>query len=274
MTTAGAIRGALCDAAAHESVAQAASEADPRAGLSRRERDAWLERGYLGPYTLVTPEEMASIRERIDADIFTGEAARPASERNHDRHLDHPSVWRLCSHPALVERVAGLIGPDLILWRTNFQVKLAGEGGVPWHQDGAYFGLQPCVLVSAWIAIDEATRDNGCLQVIPGSHHHILPHQHDPGLDAFSRSIASTAIDVASAVSFELKPGEFVLFNEFTAHGSPPNRTTARRLGLTPRITTPFVRVPGKGDGTPRPVSLLRGQDYLGENLLSPPPRG
>jgi non-heme Fe2+,alpha-ketoglutarate-dependent halogenase len=241
-------------------------------GLTRLERDAWFERGYLGPYTLMSPEEMAEIRTQIDTDIFIGEATRPARDRNHDRHLDHSAVWKLCSHPALVERVVGLIGPDLILWRTNFQMKEGGEPGVPWHQDGAYFGLQPCVLVSAWIAIDEATIENGCLQVIPGSHHRRLPHSTDPNRDTFNQAIDPASIDVTTAVSFIMKPGEFILFNEFTAHGSPPNSTVKRRLGLTPRITVPFVRVPLGPSGQPRPVSLLRGKDYTGENNIVKPP--
>jgi len=240
--------------------------------LSRRERDAWLDQGFLGPFTLVSRAEMAAIRERIDHDIFIGEAARPAHERNHDRHLDHPLVWRLCSAPPLVERVAALIGPDLILWRSNFQCKEAGDEAVPWHQDGAYFGLQPCVLISAWIAIDEATVENGCMQVIPRTHHRALPHQSDPDRSTFGQSIAADAIDVGSAVTFPLAPGEFILFNENSAHGSGANRSTRRRLGLSPRITVPFVRVPDGPDGQPRPVSLLRGCDYTGEQRVMPPP--
>jgi ectoine hydroxylase-related dioxygenase (phytanoyl-CoA dioxygenase family) len=243
----------------------------PATALSRAEIDRWHEQGFLGPYTLVTPEEMARSRAIIDEQIFAKDQ-RPDSQRLHDRHLDLPEVWRLCSHPALVERVASLIGPDLILWRTNFQLKAAGGDGVPWHQDGAYYGLEPCVLVSAWIAVDEATRENGCLQVIPGTHHGPIPHLVDSSKSAFGKEIDRGALDLVKAVSFTLQPGQFVLFNENTAHGSEPNCTTGRRLGLSPRITVPFVRVMPQAPGVPRPVSLLRGRDYLGLNRLMPPP--
>jgi ectoine hydroxylase-related dioxygenase (phytanoyl-CoA dioxygenase family) len=239
--------------------------------LSRAEIDLWHEQGFLGPYTLVEPEEMARLRARIDDEIFTKDQ-RPDWQRLHDRHLDVPEVWSLCSNPALVERVAGLIGPDLILWRTNFQLKAAGGDAVPWHQDGAYYGLEPCVLVSAWIAVDEATRENGCLQVMPGTHHAPIPHLVDSSKSAFGKEIDRGALDLAKSVAFTLRPGQFVLFNENTAHGSEANRTASRRLGLSPRITVPFVRVPPIGQGQPRPVSLLRGRDYLGLNRLLPPP--
>ncbi len=240
--------------------------------LSPAEVARWHVLGYLGPYTLMPAAEMSACRARIDADIFVGERARAPRDRNHDRHLDHSTVWRIVSDPALVERVAGLIGPDLILWRTNFQEKNPGDAAVPWHQDGAYFGLQPCVLVSAWIAIDRATIANGCLRVIPGSHRQLLAHNQDASKDAFSKDIAAGQIDESAAVSFELEPGQFVLFNEFTAHGSQANSTQERRLGLTPRMTVPFVRVPPGADGAPRAVSLLRGRDYLGMNRCVPPP--
>jgi hypothetical protein len=238
--------------------------------LTRDEVQRWHDLGYLGPYTLVTPEEMARLRARIDADIFVAESARPARERNHDRHLDHPAVWRLCSLPPLVERVASLIGPDLILWRSNFQMKEPGDPAVPWHQDGAYYGLSPCVLVSAWIAVDEATRANGCLRILPGSHRRQLAHREDPSKEAFGKAIDFTDAELERAVSLELRPGEFVLFNEFTAHGSDENRTALRRLGLSPRITVPFVRI----DGGVRRVALLRGRDYAGLNQVVATPDG
>jgi len=240
--------------------------------LSLAQRSAWLEQGYLGPFDLVTPGEMQRLRAAIDREIFIREAQRPAPERDHDRHLDQPAVWELCSHPALVERVADLIGPDLILWRSNFQDKPAGGPAVPWHQDGTYFDLQPCILVSAWIAIDEATTANGCLQIIPGSHRSLQAHRHDPTRSTFSHSLAPTPEEIGRAVSFPLAPGQCLLFNEFTTHGSGPNTTGARRLGLTPRITVPFVRIPMSGDGQPRLVSLLRGSDYTRELRLAPPP--
>lgn len=241
--------------------------------LTLAERDRWLDQGWLGPFTLASVEEMAAMRARIDRDIFIAQKDVVRSQRNHDRHLDHADVWAICSAPALIERVASLLGPDLLIWRSNFQEKRVGDPGVPWHQDAAYFGLQPAVMVSAWIAIDEATEANGCLRVVPGSHHALWRHRHDPSAEAFARALDDDAVDLAKAVPFCLKPGEFVLFNELTVHGSEANRTDRRRLGLTPRITVPFVRVPSLADGGRRAVAMVRGRDYTGLHRVMPPPR-
>ena len=86
-----------------------------------------------------------------------------------------------------MERAASIIGPHLVLWRTNFQIKAPlseqedWDTEVPWHQDCAYFQPSPNVILSAWIAVDETTRANGCMQVLPGSHKRLYPHIEDPG---------------------------------------------------------------------------------------------
>ena len=169
-----------------------------RFALSDAEVEQYHRDGVLGPYPLLAEAEMEVARRVIDREII-GPAARDDHILHyHDRHLDHRSVCRICRRPELIDRVASLLGPDLMIWRSNFQVKppLAEAVGdaqqytkVPWHQDGAYFGLQPLVLVSAWIAISEATEENGCMQVVAGSHTQTFDHDHDPERRAFGRSV-------------------------------------------------------------------------------------
>lgn len=260
--------------------------------LSAAEVDRYHRDGVLGPYRLATPEQMAALREPILREVIAPAQRGDPSLDYHDRHLDHPAVCRLCRAPELVERIACLLGPDLMVWRSNFQVKqpLADTPAdqrryaeVPWHQDGAYFGLQPLVLVSAWIAITEATADNGCLMVVPGSHATTFAHSHDPERAAFGRSVPEQAIDPAAVRTLELRPGEFVLFNENTLHASGPNRTPHPRVGFTPRVSVPFVRVTGNprgagrdrarhAPGEPREVAMLRGHDYTGRQRVVPLP--
>ena len=260
--------------------------------LDAAEVEAYHRDGVLGPIQLVTPEQMAPLREQILREIIAPAEHEDGNLHYHDRHLDHGVVCRLCRGPELVERIASLLGPDLMVWRSNFQVKhpVAALGGdderpveVPWHQDGAYFGLQPLVLVSAWIAITEATSDNGCLLVVPGSHTTTFAHEQDPERTAFGRSVPQHAIDPATVRTLELRPGEFVLFNENTLHASGPNRTSAPRVGLTPRVSVPFVRVTGNPRGAgrdrarhapdePREVAMLRGHDYTGRQCVVPLP--
>ena len=262
--------------------------------LSNAEVEQYHRDGVLGPYPLLPEAEMEVAMRVIDREIIAPAAEDDPVLHYHDRHLDHRTVCRICRRPELIDRVASLLGPDLMIWRSNFQVKppvadAEGESTryleVPWHQDGAYFGLQPLVLVSAWIAITEATLDNGCMQVVAGSHTQTFRHDHDAERRSFGRSVPEAAIDRSAVRALELLPGEFVLFNENTLHASGPNRTARPRIGLTPRISVPFVRVTGNPRGAgrdrarhapdePREVAMLRGHDYTGRQRVVPLPCG
>ena len=156
---------------------------------------------------------------------------------------------------------------------------------MPWHQDGAYFDLQPQVLVSAWIAVTESTLENGCLKVVAGSHLQKFDHDIDSGRYEFERSVPEGATDRDSIRALVLRPGEFVLFNENTVHSSGPNQTSRPRVGLTPRISVPFVRVAGNPRGAGRDrsrhspdelreVAMLRGRDYTGRQRVVSLPCG
>ena len=251
--------------------------------------------GVLGPFRLVAPDLMALMRQRITDEIITpGERDDDPHLHYHDRHLDHETVCRLCRAPELVERIASLSGPDLLIWRSNLQIKqpLAEATGddkryteVPWHQDGAYFDLQPMVMVSAWIAITEATLDNGCLRVVRGSHRSTFDHEVDATRTSFHQAVPANAFDPANIRAFELSPGECVLFAANTLHGSGPNRTAHPRIALTPRVTVPFVHVTGNplyagldrdrhAPDEPRQVGILRGRDYTGRHHVVPLPCG
>ncbi len=271
---------------------------DLRYALSDTEVGAYHRDGIIGPFTLMSPEEMEEERFIIDREIVAPAGNDDDPDMHyHDRHFDHESVCRICRRPELVERVSSLLGPDVLIWRSNFQVKkpaavAVGDAKkytrVPWHQDGAYYDLQPHVLVSAWIAITESTEENGCLKVVAGSHLQTFDHDIDSGKFEFERSIPEDAIDHNSVRAFVMRPGEFVLFNENTVHSSGPNHTSQPRIGLTPRISVPFVRVTGNpryaggdwadraGDAPDelRKVAMLRGHDYTGRQRVVPLPCG
>ncbi|MDE0632253.1 MAG: phytanoyl-CoA dioxygenase family protein [Caldilineaceae bacterium] len=245
--------------------------------LSKDEVRLYHQQGWLGPYTLVSEEEMAGVRRRIDEEILEMGKAQGLAEKDyfHNRHLDNRCVYELLSHPNLVERAAALLGPHLVLWRTNFQIKAPlseqedWDTEVPWHQDCAYYQPSPNVILSAWIAVDETTKANGCMQVLPGSHKRLYPHIEDPDAEIFSREVDPSTFDASDAVDLELKPGEFIFFNESTLHYSPPNRSETRRFGITPRLTVPFVDV---GRREQIDVLMVKGEDYMGfYNVVEPP---
>jgi ectoine hydroxylase-related dioxygenase (phytanoyl-CoA dioxygenase family) len=99
----------------------------------------------------------------------------------------------------------------------------------PWHQDTAYFDWTPLGgILGTWIALDEATVENGCMQVIPGSHlDGPAPHFH-----VRDCQIADQRVRVERAVAIPLKPGGILFFSGLLHHGTPPNTTSLRRRGL------------------------------------------
>ena len=245
--------------------------------LSKDEVRLYHRQGWLGPFTLVSEEEMAAAREAIDAEILGPGRAQGLAERDyfHNRHLDNRVVYELLSNPKLVERAACLLGPHLVMWRSNFQIKWPRseqddwDSEVRWHQDCAYFQPSPNVILSAWIAVDDTTRANGCMQVMPGSHKRLYPHITDPEAEVFAKGVDPSTFDASEAVHLELRPGQFIFFNESTLHHSPANRTETRRCGITPRLTVPFVDV---GRREEIDVLMLKGEDYMGYyNVVQPP---
>lgn len=247
--------------------------------LSRREVARFHEEGYLGPFTLCTPEEMADARERIERDVLTADGPNPKN-RLQCRHLDRRVVYDLVTRPAVLDRMESLFGPDLVLWATYFFLKEPGGKEIPWHQDFFYWPIEPAVNLSAWIAVDPATSENSCVRIIPGSHRRVVPHGKSRDGMAFGDeadpAAVAKAMESAPVIEMELKPGEFFLFNERLLHQSEPNRSQKRRMGLTMRVTVPFVKVfHGQGPLFPGHKNMVvRGRDGMGFNDLAQPPLG
>ena len=235
--------------------------------LSRAEVDFFVANGYLGPYAAMTPADMAAVRREIEADVLTSDGPNPRS-RGQSRHMDQPVVYDLATHPAIIDRIAGILGPDLVIWATNFWNKAPGGAEIPWHQDINFWPLEPPINTSAWIAIDEVTVENSCVQIIPGSHRQSLPHTKAKDEMAFGKMADPDAVDATGAIDMELKPGEFFIFSERTLHRSSKNTSNKRRLGMSVRVTLPIVHI--NQDTSPlhpgHTAILAKGADTMGFN--------
>ncbi|MCJ8330520.1 MAG: phytanoyl-CoA dioxygenase family protein [Lentisphaeria bacterium] len=238
--------------------------------LSKEEVEKFQNDGYLGPFTLMSPEAMTECCERVDREVLSTKANFAASS-GQSRHLDCPVVWELCSHPEIVERMADIYGPNLILWRSNFFIKNPGDKEIPWHSDQNYWPLEPKLNISAWIALEDSTIENSCVQVIPGSQKKSIPHiPADPDM-AFDEMADPDFFDESKAVSLEMKAGQFIIFNEKTLHHSYANTSDKRRLALAVRVTVPFVKV-NSDELFPEHVNIaLKGDDYMGFNKFDTP---
>jgi ectoine hydroxylase-related dioxygenase (phytanoyl-CoA dioxygenase family) len=130
------------------------------------------------------------------------------------------------------------------------------------------------VSLSAWLALDPATTENGCVRVISGTHRSELPTNPASG-DPVRDSVREDVVDESRAFDIELDAGEFFLFSERLLHGSTENRTADSRTGLTVRLIEPWVSVDHARllDGMHRCI-LVRGSDGHGVNQLQGPPPG
>ncbi|MFW6059842.1 MAG: phytanoyl-CoA dioxygenase family protein [Phycisphaeraceae bacterium] len=226
------------------------------------------EQGYLGPYAAFTEQEMAELRPRVEQVL----ASDPPDHdtRVHNRHLDTVLVHELATTPAVLERMKAVMGEDLLLWRTNFFVKEPGAKEIPWHQDMNYWPIEPAVVISAWMAIDPATKENSCPQLIPGTHRKVIPHVKAGDEMVFKAQADGKRIDTSQAIDIEMKPGEFFLFNERTLHHSEPNRSDKRRIGLAIRVVPPIVRFLDY-DSPNHGAVVISGRDTMGFNRRAEP---
>ena len=244
--------------------------------LTRQERKFFEKNGYVGPFSICSPEEMDSIRKRIDTEVLPCPSIYH-SKPGQSRHLDKRVIFDLCSQPAIVDRVADLMEGNVVLWRSNFFVKPPGGNAVPWHQDGTYWPIEPKINVTAWLAIDPATAENSCVRVIPGTHKQFFPDSHFENQDERDRFELTHRthleyVEVDKAVNMVLKPGEFFLFSETILHASNLNRSSMRRLGLPIRYTRPDVKVDHDRVCRHHHCILLCGHDRHGLNRYGKPP--
>jgi non-haem Fe2+, alpha-ketoglutarate-dependent halogenase len=179
----------------------------------------------------------------------------------HKTHLLFTWADELVHNDAVLDAVEDILGPDLLCWTTNFFIKEASHPGfVSWHQDSTYWGLEPDDVVTAWIAFTDVTEENGCMQVIPGTHIATqLPHQdtfHKDNLLSRGQEIA-VEVDQSQAVSLLLNAGEMSLHHIKLVHGSAPNRSGDRRIGLAIRYIPTYVKQTKVRDS----AILVRGVD-------------
>ncbi len=139
------------------------------------------------------------------------------------------STYRdIFSQARVLDVIEDLIGPNIYYHSSKLMCK-PGDGGrrKPWHQDFAYWSTMNPKQVTMWVAIDAATLENGCIQVIPGSHKRgLIEHSH---LEDFQ--IDEGGIGQEKIVYAEMKPGDALIFSVLTLHASDPNLSPNSRLG-------------------------------------------
>ncbi|MBL8671939.1 MAG: phytanoyl-CoA dioxygenase family protein [Alphaproteobacteria bacterium] len=240
--------------------------------LSASEVARFQRDGYLFPFDVVTRADVASARAGIEAWERTLGGPVP-KERRQKPHLFMTFLDAIVHAPEVLDRVESIIGPDILCWESVLFIKEPGTADfISWHQDATYWGLEPYEILTAWIALSPATRESGCMRMLPGSHvGDLAPH-----VDTFApnnmlsrgQEIA-VAVDESKAVDVVLQPGQMSLHHVKIAHGSAPNRSQDRRIGLAIRYVPAHVRQ-AIGDGDT--AMLVRGRDRHKHFELEPRP--
>jgi ectoine hydroxylase-related dioxygenase (phytanoyl-CoA dioxygenase family) len=142
--------------------------------------------------------------------------------------------YQLASHPRIVEVLKALM-PDGVMFLSDKFVFKSGEQRfpTPWHQDEAYWrNTRP--KLSVWIALDDVSRHNGALKVLPGRHHSVLDHGQATGVptNEFTNTIASIPQDAPGEVIAEMKAGDALFFSDLTPHASCPNESGEDRYAI------------------------------------------
>ena len=157
-----------------------------------------------------------------------------------------------------------IVGPDIVCTMTHYFCKVLGDvHTVYWHQDASFWPLTPSKAVTAWIAVDNVERENGAMQVVPGSHRlGRLPFESvtDEQRGVLNQNVTQPE-RYGDLVPIELKAGQMSLHTDMLLHGSQPNPSSRRRIGLTTRYFPVDVRTK---EGTPPEGIICRGCDRSG----------
>jgi phytanoyl-CoA hydroxylase len=243
---------------------------------------AYGGRGYVVVPDVLGSERLAAARTEATA-VCRGrrgdiDGAVPANDRDDDLtvlsrylciHFPHKisALMRdLARHPVVVHALVDIIGPNVKLMQSILFIKSAGKPGQAWHQDESHIPTRDRSLTAVWLALDDATVDNGCLWVIPGSHRRgvLYPTREraDTRFDGTPEAYGFPH-DAEEAVPVELPAGAALIFDGYLLHGSLPNRSARLRRALVNHYMSAESLLPWFPPRDGEPMGTLDHRDIL-----------
>lgn len=255
------------------------------------------EKGFIKGDIILNDEEVELLREQLDLVMEGKSVKKPVLNRNmkdgdsefamkmfqsdtvvqivnmwmaSEAYLDHAKNERLCEEVAQLCNNADV----LRIWHDQVQYKPPVVGGPgDWHQDHpAWPIIQPADLVSAWVALDDATIENGCMWMVPGSHKWGDQQKYLENTEDFkprhTRPDLLPAGVSTEAVPFEIKKGQVGYHHCLTWHGSGPNTSDRKRRAIAVHYMPGNVRYEPTGSHpmepfvTVKPGEILVGDDF------------
>ena len=238
--------------------------------------DAQLNRyrhdGYIFPLRVMSAEDAAGYVRKLEA--YEASLGGPiGAAESQKSNLLFTWIDEIVHNSRLLDAVEDVIGPNILLWSTEFFIKEARSPTyVTWHQDDTYWHLDPPIEITAWLALADVTANHGPMRFIPGSHRaDRLPIVNEPNPDNMLRSgQMAQGVDESKAVDSILRAGEISIHDTRTLHASKPNVESTRRIGLVMRFVPTQVQQRQKRET----AMLVRGVDVYGHYDLEPRPRG
>jgi phytanoyl-CoA hydroxylase len=212
--------------------------------LTEQESQRFAESGYAVVRGLFAADEIAALCDEFAAikqggpvpGHFNPQPQLPGEP--YDALREYPRVMFPDQFSPLARRylldarlnaiLAGLLGEEVLAAQSMFYFKPPGARGQALHQDNFYLKVEPGTCVAAWVACDVIDRENGGLEVVPGTHAMDLfcPEEADSSV-SFTREYVPPPPGL-EAVPVDMAPGDVLFFNGSLVHGSGPNRTTDR----------------------------------------------
>jgi ectoine hydroxylase-related dioxygenase (phytanoyl-CoA dioxygenase family) len=225
--------------------------------LTPQQIEQFGQKGYLKiAHRLITDDYLTLLRERYDA-LFAkkrgtsgeglrnlaviGDSEQDETANRSEEMLQIMEMWhydevyrQLLYHEPLLDIAESLIGSNIQLFHDQALYKPARHGGeVPWHQDNGYWRCTPSNLVSIWMALDDADEENGCMNVIPGSHLESAP-DHDRAVSEKGElpALLQANVEENRAAPVPLKAGYAMVHHCLMLHQTNPNRSQRRRRAM------------------------------------------
>jgi len=244
--------------------------------ISRENTDFYAAYGYLVAPDILSADETTELKKET-ATIFRGENGNvdglltvEINETDADVlkkyvaiHFPHKISPVICSylfHQKIIDVLVNIISPNVKCMQSMLFVKGPGKAGQSWHQDEFYIPTRDRSLAGVWIAIDDASIDNGCLWIIPGRPGYMMPRvKNDCDEYADVDTIDVSQYSKEQLVPVEVKKGSVVFFNGYTLHSSRRNKTTdCFRTALVNHYMSAESMLPWDQDGKLPPTEDLR----------------
>lgn len=224
------------------------------------------EEGFILLENVFAPSDMLELAEILEAYerrmhqqlVEQGDSGiSRAGEITFTNHIaeEDERVAAFVRRPEFVSLATTLLGPDVDLyWNQTVYKHPESEREFPWHQDDGYTPVDPSPYLTLWLAINDATLENGCISVLPGSHKGGLrPHQPSPiGLVGYSNDEPDQGIPTP------IGAGGMICFWSLVLHKSRPNRSSGIRRAYIIQYAPKGLRYAASGELVPDLMPIAR----------------